>query len=71
MKFLVFIANNIKSGLYGTFLFNNENEREKKEAKKNTMSIWTKILNNIDEYKNCFYEKKNYGRIFLYTCFFY
>ena len=58
MKFLIFIANNIKIGLYGTFLFNNEKEREKKEERKNTMSIWIKILNNIDEYKNIFYKKK-------------
>ena len=69
MKFLVFIANNIKSGLYGTFLFNNENEREKKEAKKNTMSIWTKILNNIDEYKNIFYEKKTIEEYFFTPIF--
>ena len=65
MKFLVFIANNIKSGLYGTFLFNNENERESREAKKNTMSIWTQILNNIDEYKNIFYEKKTKEEYFF------
>ena len=69
MKFLVFIANNIKSGLYGTFLFNNENEREKKEAKKNTMSIWTKILNNIEEYKNIFYEKKTIEEYFFTPIF--
>ena len=65
MKFLVYIANNIKSGLFGTFLFNNESEREKREAKKNTMSIWTKILNNIDEYKNIFYEKKTKEEYFF------
>ena len=69
MKFLIFIANNIKSGLYGTFLFNNENEREKKEAKKNTMSLWTEILNNIDEYKNIFYEKKTIEEYFFTTIF--
>ena len=69
MKFLVFIANNSKSGLFGTFLFNNENEREKKEAKKNTMSIWTKILNNIDEYKNIFYEKKTIEEYFFTPIF--
>ena len=44
MKFLVYIANNIKSGLFGTFLFNNESEREKREAKKNTILC---ILNLI------------------------
>ena len=69
MKFLVFIANNIKSGLYGTFMFNNESEREKKEAKKNTMSIWTEIFNNIDEYKNIFYEKKTIEEYFFTPIF--
>ena len=69
MKFLVFIANNIKSGLYGTFLFNNENERKTKDAKKNTMSLWTKILNNIDEYKNIFYEKKTVEEYFFTPMF--
>ena len=69
MKFLVFIANNIKSGLYGTFMFNNESEREKREAKKNTMSIWTEIFNNIDEYKNIFYEKKTIEEYFFTPIF--
>ena len=69
MKFLVFIANNIKSGLFGTFLFNNENEREKEQAKKNTMSIWSVILNNLDEYKNIFYEKKTIEEYFFTPMF--
>ena len=69
MKFLVFIANNIRSGLFGTFLFNNENEREKEQAKKNTMSIWSVILNNIDEYKNIFYEKKTIEEYFFTPIF--
>ena len=69
MKFLLFIANNINSGLYGTFLYNNEKEREEKKAKQNTMSCWTEILNNIDEYKNCFYEKKTLGEFFFTPIF--
>ena len=69
MKFLVFIANNIRSGLFGTFLFNNENEREKEQAKKNTISIWSVILNNIDEYKNIFYEKKTIEEYFFTPIF--
>ena len=69
MKFLVFIANNIRSGLFGTFLFNNENEREKEQAKKNTMSIWSVILNNMDEYKNIFYEKKTIEEYFFTPMF--
>ena len=69
MKFLLFIANNINSGLYGTFLYNNEKERSEKQAKQNTMSCWTEILNNIDEYKNCFYEKKTMEEYFFIPVF--
>ena len=63
MKFLLFIANSINCGLYGTFLYNNEKEREQKNVKDKTMSCWTEILNNINQYKNPFYEiktKKDY-----------
>ena len=69
MKFLLFIANNINSGLYGTFLYNNEKERDEKNARNNTMSCWTEILNNIDEYKNCFYEKKTMEEYFFIPVF--
>ena len=69
MKFLLFIANNINSGLYGTFLYNNEKERDDKKARQNTMSCWTEILNNIDEYKNCFYEKKTMEEYFFIPIF--
>ena len=43
MKFLVFIANSINSGLYGTFLYNSKKEREQKNIKQNNMSCWTKF----------------------------
>ena len=69
MKFLLFIANSINSGLYGTFLYNNEKEREEKQVKQNTMSCWTEILNNINEYKNCFYEKKTMEEYFFIPVF--
>ena len=59
MKFLLFIANSINSGLYGTFLYNCERDREKNNAKTKTMSCWTEILNNINLYKNQFYEKRS------------
>ena len=69
MKFLLFIANSINSGLYGTFLYNNEKERDERQARENTMSCWTEILNNIDEYKNCFYEKKTMEEYFFIPVF--
>ena len=65
MKFLLFIANSINCGLYGTFLYNNEKEREVKNAKTNTMSCWTEILNNINQYKNLFYEPKTQKEFFF------
>ena len=66
MKFLLFIANSINCGLYGTFLYNNEKEREQKNAKTNTMSCWTEILNNINQYKNPFYDP-NSKKYFFFT----
>ena len=69
MKFLLFIANNINSGLYGTFLYNSEKEREQKNAKNNTMSCWTEILNNINQYKNQFYEEKTRKEFFFTPIF--
>jgi myotubularin-related protein 1/2 len=69
MDFLIFIANNINSGLYGTFLYNNERERESKNAKEKTMSIWTEILKDINKYKNPFYEKKTFNDFFLTPSF--
>ena len=69
MKFLLFIANSINSGLYGTFLYNNEKEREQKNAKNNTMSCWTEILNNINQYKNQFYEEKTRKEYFFTPIF--
>ena len=66
MKFLLFIANNINSGLYGTFLYDCEKDREKNNAKTKTMSCWTEILNNINIYKNKFYEE-NSKKIYFFT----
>ena len=66
MKFLLFIANNINSGLYGTFLYDSEKDREKNNAKTKTMSCWTEILNNINIYKNKFYEEKS-KKIYFFT----
>jgi myotubularin-related protein 1/2 len=69
MDFLIFIGNNINSGLYGTFLYNNEKERETKNAKIKTMSCWTEILNNITQYKNPFYEIKTRKEYFFTPMF--
>ena len=69
MKFLIFIANNLNSGKYGTFLYNHEKERDEKEARTKTMSIWTDILKNINEYTNPFYEKRTQEEYFFVPLF--
>ena len=66
MKFLLFIANSINTGLYGTFLYDCERDRERNNAKTKTMSCWTEVLNNINIYKNQFYEEKS-RKIYFFT----
>lgn len=53
---LVFLANSYNSNLYGTFMYNSDNERKSKKAKTTTASIWSDVLGNIDQYKNPFYQ---------------
>ena len=67
MKFLVFIANNINSDFYGTFLYDCDKDREKQNAKIKNMSCWTEILNNITIYKNSFYEENSKKNLFFLT----
>ena len=66
MNFLLFIANSINSGLYGTFLYDCDKDREKLNAKNKTMSCWTEILNNISIYKNQFYEE-NSKKVYFFS----
>ncbi len=56
MEFLLYLSKNFNSNLYGTFLYNCEQERDDKDAKNKTVSIWTDILNNIQSYKNIYYQ---------------
>ena len=70
MEFLVFIANSIHSGKYGTFLFNHEKERDYKQAKKNTMSVWTEVLRNYEKYVNPFYEPRTLEEFFFCPVFY-
>ena len=65
MDFLLFIANNISNGLYGTFLYNHEHERDVQEARTKTVSIWTDVLLNMDKYKNPFYNTKTAKEYFF------
>lgn len=53
-----YIANHLYSNLYGTFLFNNDKERESVKLKRNTVSIWTKAF-QMKEFKNHFFRPKS------------
>lgn len=56
----------IFSGLYGTFLYNNERERKQREASVPTCSLWAVLLENKDEFVNAEYDSaKNFNSIGL------
>ena len=66
-EMLLFLAHHLNTAKYGTFLFNHENERKSSNAKNVTVSIWTDIIDNVqnkNDYNNPFNnsnlnEKKN------------
>jgi len=66
-EFLLFIAKYYDTNLFGTFLFDNEKEREEKHAKTETASIWTYLLGdyfkNKEKYLNRLYDKNNVTKI--------
>jgi len=56
---LTYIAEEVFSGKFGTFLFNNEKDRENNEAKSSTISIWSIVLENKEKYLNPIYNQNN------------
>lgn len=56
MELLLFLADHLNSNLYGTFMYNSEYERQEREAKTKTLSIWTDVLENVEAFRNPFYE---------------
>ena len=75
---LYFLANEIYTGKYGTFLFNNEQEREKYNAREKTVSIWTYVKSNEFRFINPIYNPNdnlplvmNYKRIQLWNKYFF
>ena len=78
-KFLLFLAKNYNSNLYGTFMFNNDKQRKENNAKEKSVSIWTEIYRNYDPYVNVYYSPNSvkilkpnfaYYNIKLWTEFF-
>ena len=77
INLLLFIAENLYNGKYGTFLFNSEKERKDNNAKEKTISIWTEILENEKEFLNPIYDENseqpiqiNYKKIKLWKEYF-
>jgi len=78
LNLLTYIADEVFTGKFGTFLFNNEKDRENNEAKVSTISIWSIVMENKEKYLNPIYEpynKKeitfNYKNIRLWREYFY
>ena len=77
-ELLYFLASEMFSGKYGTFLFNNEQEREQFKAREKTVSIWTYVKENELKFMNPIYDPNdnlaffmNYKRIHLWSRYFY
>ena len=52
---ILFLAEEIYTGKYGTFLFNNDKEREEYEGNDKTISIWNYIKDNEKKFINQIY----------------
>lgn len=63
VDYLLFIAKHYNVNLFGTFMFNNEEERVKNNARETTPSVWTYLLNNKDKYVNPLYSSNNCKKI--------
>uniref|UniRef100_A0A674KJK8 phosphatidylinositol-3,5-bisphosphate 3-phosphatase n=1 Tax=Terrapene triunguis TaxID=2587831 RepID=A0A674KJK8_9SAUR len=62
--FLITILDHLYSCLFGTFLYNCEQERLKEEINTKTVSLWSYINSQLDEFTNPFYV--NYENHVLY-----
>jgi myotubularin-related protein 1/2 len=62
-EYLLYIAKIYNVNMFGTFMFNNEEERFKNKAKETTPSVWTYLLNNKEKYINPLYSSKNCKKI--------
>ena len=75
---LYFLANEMFTGKYGTFLFNNEQEREKYLCREKTVSIWSYVKENELKFMNPIYIPDdntpfvmNYKRVQLWNKYFF
>ena len=77
-ELLFFLADEMYNGKYGTFLFNNEKEREQNNAREKTVSIWSYVKENEIRFLNPIYDPEdnlpfvmNYKRIQLWNKYFF
>ena len=75
---LSFLAEEIFAGKYGTFLFNNDKERQQYDEENRTVSIWNYIKENEELFINNIYNPNdsrplviNYKKIKLWSEYFY
>ena len=75
---ILFLAEEIFTGKYGTFLFNNDKEREEYDEEDKTISIWNYIKDNENKFINKIYNPNdergliiNYKQISLWKDYFY
>ena len=57
-RLLHFLGTNVDSNVYGTFMTNNIQEARTLKIEENTVSIWSHVRENIENYKNPFYNNK-------------
>jgi len=57
MDYLKDLAYYSYSGVFGTFIYNNDAEREKHKANVNTISVWSYMFEFESKYINKFYDK--------------
>ncbi|XP_050039962.2 phosphatidylinositol-3,5-bisphosphate 3-phosphatase MTMR2 isoform X1 [Dermacentor andersoni] len=53
--FLITILDHLYSCLFGTFLYNSEQQRVKETVRERTQSLWSMVNSNIEEYTNPLY----------------
>ena len=59
---ILFLAQEVFSGKYGTFLFNNDKEREEFDGNCRTISIWSYIKQNESKFINHIYKDEDSNR---------
>ena len=59
---ILFLAEEVFTGRFGTFLFNNDKEREEFDENNKTISIWSYIKQNESKFINHIYKEDDYNR---------